>query len=137
MFPTPRRRPCDEQRVFCCKVVYGIVVPALRAHVLRRPSREVAGIVAAMEKRLLALVLDGKPGLPVRYWVIDGKVTGQVRLRGVPEGYMLLEGIAPRALARCLGRRAVSRALRDVPAQDDPDLATSFSIAARCSWVLR
>ena len=94
-------------------------------------------MVAAIEKRLLGLVLQGRPGLPVRYWVIDGEVTGQVRLGGVPEGYMVLEGIAPRALARCLARKAVSRALGGVPVEDDPDLATSFSIAARCSWVLR
>ena len=90
-----------------------------------------------MEQRLLGLVLQGRAGLPVRYWVIDGQVTGQVRLRGVPECFMVLEGIAPRSLGRCLARKAVSRALRDVPVDDDPDLATSFSIAARCSWVLR
>ena len=53
-----------------------------------------------MEKRLLALVLNGREGLPVRYWVINGGVTGQVRLRGVPECFMLLEGIAPEWL-RC------------------------------------
>ena len=71
---------------------------------------------------------------------IEGRLRGlvlQVRLRGVPEGYMVLEGVAPGALARCLGRQAVSRALRDAPAQDDPDLATSLSITARGSWVLR
>ena len=93
--------------------------------------------MAAMERRLLVLVLDGRPGLPVRYWVLHGTVTGQVRVQGAAAGYMLLEGIAPRAMARCLRRRAVSGALRDTPAQDDPDLATSWSIAAWCTWVLR
>ena len=93
--------------------------------------------MAAMERRLLGLVLNGRKGLPVRYWVLNGTITGQVRVQRAAAGYMLLEGIAPRALARCLRRRAVSGALGDTPAPDDPDLATSWSIAARCTWVLR
>lgn len=104
----PRSRRCGEQRAFRRSVTCGILLPALRAHLERRPSREVAEMIDAMERRLRALVVEGKPGLPVRYWVIDGKVTGEVRLRGVPEGFMLLEGVAPAARARCLARGAVS-----------------------------
>lgn len=129
-----RRRGFYEERAW---ITGGILVPALRRHLERRPDEDLAGVLEATEQRLLGLVLQGRPGLPVRYWVRDGEVTGQVRLRGVPEAYMLLEGIAPRALRRCLSRKVVRGALRDVPPEDDPNLATSFSIAARCSWVLR
>ena len=61
-----------------------------------------------------------------RFWIIlrDGRL-------------LVIEGLSPRALARCLRRKSVSRALRGVQVDDDPDIATSFSMAARCSWVLR
>ena len=133
----PRSRRCDEQRAFRRNVTFAILLPALRAHVLRRPGRALDAIIAALERRLRTLVQQGKPGLPLRCWVRDGVVNGQVRLGGVPECFMVIEGLSPRALARCLRRKGVSRALRGVPVDDDPDIATSFSIAARCSWVLR
>ena len=129
-----RRGGVYEERSW---LIGGIAVPALRAHMLRRPSAQVAGIVGELERRLMGLVLEGRPGLPIRYWAVDGRVTSQVRLSQVPEGYLLLEGLAPRNLARCLGRKAVSRALGGVPAVDHPDLATHWSMAARCSWIFR
>ena len=73
----------------------------------------------------------------MRYLTSEGLVLREVRQVEVPELYLLLEGLAPRQLARALGRQTVRRALGQVPDQDDPDLATSFSKVARCWWVLR
>jgi hypothetical protein len=114
----------------------GILLPALRAHARRRPSPDLAQVVAALERRILDLVRNGRPGLPLRCWVRHGQVVGQFRARGRPEGFLLLDGLAEKDLLRCLGRDSVRSALL-VPREDDPDLATSFSIAARCGWVLR
>jgi hypothetical protein len=36
-----------------------------------------------------------------------------------------------------LQRAHVQRGLSDTPSLDDPDLATSFSMIARCEWVYR
>ena len=93
--------------------------------------------VTQTERRLAALVRQGKEGVPLHYWVRDGKIVGQARTTGRAGIFMLLEGLNRRDLARCLARAQVQRALRDVPAHDDPDLATSFSIAARCRGILR
>lgn len=129
-----RRRGFYEERLW---ITGGILLPALRAHVQRRPDRGIEAMIGALEGRLRTLVQQGKAGLPLRYWVCDGVVSGQVRMSGVPETFMVIEGLSPRSLARCLRRAGVARALSDVPTHDDPDVATSFSIAARCSWVLR
>lgn len=115
----------------------GILLPALRAHLQRRPGGELTAILAKVEARLLAVVLTGRRGLPVRYLIRDGQVLSDMRLEEVPEVYMVLEGLRPQALARCLGRQTVRRALGVLPEGDDPDLATSFSKVARCWWVLR
>ena len=70
-------------------------------------------------------------------WVKEGRVTGQVRLRSVPEGVLLLEGLSDRARARCLARKTVQRALRDVLDPEHADRATHWSMVARCGWVLQ
>lgn len=120
----------------------GILVPALRAHRLRRPAPGLAKLVNRVEERLAALVLSGRKGLPVRYVIGSGSngrssIGRQVRQTEVPEAYLLLEGLSPKDLARCLDRSTVERALGLLPLEDDPDLATSFSKVARCWWVLR
>ncbi len=55
----------------------------------------------------------------------------------MPEAFMVLEGLAEKDLAKCLKRSSVAKSLFGVPLEHDEDLATSFSIAARCGWVLR
>lgn len=115
----------------------GILLPALRAHARRKPSPRLREVIGALESRVAELVLQGRQGLPVRCVVRDGEVRSQVRRRHVPELYLLLEGIPERSLAACLARRPCFAALEGVPAPDDPDAATSFSMAARCTWVLR
>ena len=91
----------------------------------------------SLERRLIALMLDGRAGLPLRCWLRDGEIVGQSRQTQRVEAFMLLEGLPDRALSRALGRRTVQRALAGVPAADDPSLATAFSIAARCRWLMR
>jgi hypothetical protein len=116
----------------------GILLPALRAHLRRRPERrDLAQVVHQLEHRLSALVAQGRAGLPVRYWVRAGEVEGQVRLTDVPEGALLLEGLPAAAAGAVLERRAVQKALDGVLSAHDPDLATTWSMVARCEWVLR
>ena len=133
-FGEGERRGFYEERAW---ITGGILVPALRLHLARRPDAELAGVVRVTERRLLQLMAGAAAGLPIRYRVSDGEVRGQLRLRGAVEGYMSLAGVAPAALMRCLSRSAVRRALLAIPDEDDPDLATSLSIAARSDWVYR
>ena len=118
-------------------VTAGCLLPGLRAYLRRRPHREVATMVGALERRLSDLVRNGRPGLPLRYWVVDNQVVGQSRQVGMPGGFMLLEGLPLAELRRCLDRGMVRDALLQVPREDDEDLATSFSIVGRCLWILR
>ena len=118
-------------------VTAGCLLPGLRAYLRRRPHREVAAMVGEVERRIADLVRNGRPGLPLRFWVTDGEVVGQSRQMGMPGGFMLLEGLPPAALRRCLDRGMVRDALLEVPAADDEDLATSFSIVGRCLWIYR
>lgn len=129
-----RQRRTYEERAW---LTGGILLPALRAYAMRVPGSGVRETIAHLERRLVTLVTQGKAGIPVRYWITAGDVRGQVRLRGVPEVFMTLEGVADRDLAKCLRRSMVSKALAGVPRFPDEDLPTAFSIAARCSWVLR
>ncbi len=129
-----RRGGFYEERAW---ITGGILVPALRAHLARRPGRKLRQLVEGLERRLASLAMSGRRGLPVRYLTSEGLVLREVRQVEVPELYLLLEGLAPRQLARALGRQTVRTALGQVPDQDDPDLATSFSKVARCWWVLR
>jgi hypothetical protein len=115
----------------------GMLLPALRAHLGRRADRRIAAIVRALERRLAELLRTGREGVPVRVWVRKGRIVGELRLRRVPEAFFVLAGLATGDLLRMLGRDPVQRALRDVPPPDDPDLATSFTIAGRCTWILR
>ena len=49
----------------------------------------------------------------------------------------MFEGLAPRDLQRLLRRDAVGDCLAEVLSPDDPDLATSLTMVARCTWVWR
>ncbi len=129
-----RRRGVYEERAW---LTGGILLPALRAHLRRRPDPGLREQHDRAKRRLLRVLTDGRPGLPVRYWVADGATRGQVRLRRVPELFLLLEGLDAQQLDRVLARSAVRRSLAGVPDRDHPDLATHWSMVARCEWVLR
>jgi hypothetical protein len=114
----------------------GIVLPGLRAHLARTRDRELGEIAARLERRLLELVLAGGPGLPLTCRVAtDGHVFGVARRSETAAGAMLLDGLGDEALVKALRRASVRRALDGALDLDDPDLATSFSIVARCRWV--
>ncbi|MCA8955304.1 MAG: hypothetical protein KDC87_04475 [Planctomycetes bacterium] len=128
------RSPVYEEPLW---VTAGCLVPGLRAYELRTRDRRVAEVLAVLQRRVRQLVLNGKPGLPLRCWLRAGQIVGQARVGGTPSGYLLLEGLAPRDLSRCLRRGPVRSALGDVPGEDDVDLPTSFTMAARCWWIYR
>jgi hypothetical protein len=49
-----------------------------------------------------------------------------------PKAFLMLECAPRKELARLLQRAHVQRGLSETPSLDDPDLATSFSMIARC-----
>ena len=116
-------------------VTSGSLLRGLAAHHRRSRSARVAGVLRDLRGRLRKLLLAGRRGLPLRCWVRGGRVVSASRQAGTPAGFMLLDGLAPADLRRCLSRRQVRRALLEVPGADDPDLATSWSIVARCWWI--
>jgi hypothetical protein len=118
-------------------VTAGSLMPGLRAYVARTKDREIRDILRRMERGLANLIRVGKPGIPVRAWMAGGKVLRHARVSSSPSVFMLLEGLNPSDLRRCLSRRLVSSALGKVPAFDDPDLPTSFTIVGRCAWIYR
>jgi hypothetical protein len=115
----------------------GILLPALRAHVARTANAHAQRVVAALEDRLLALLRRGQDGIPIRYWVDRDGLGSEFRLSGVAEAFLVLEGLAAKDLPRALARSQIAASLAGVPRLDDPDVATQWSLAARCTWVLR
>jgi hypothetical protein len=129
-----RRNGVYEQRLW---LQGGVLLPALRRHVARTHDPQAGEIVAASSRRLHRLVRSGRPGIPTHCWLRDGEVLRDARPKGQPSGFMVLEGLTPRALPRILGRQMVKAALMDTPATGDKDLPTAFSIIARCDWIYR
>lgn len=115
----------------------GILVPGLRAYADRTGDRRALAVVRAQESRLLHLLRRGRQGLPIRYYVDRDGLGSELRLSGTAEAFLVLEGVEPAALPRLLARSQVAACLEGVPRLDDPDVATQFSIAARCEWLLR
>jgi hypothetical protein len=64
-------------------------------------------------------------------------VFGEHRVVDSAEAAFVLDGLAARDLGRILRRGSVRRAIDDLPHPDDPDLATAFTIVARCNWPWR
>lgn len=115
----------------------GIVVPALRAHLLRRPAPTLQAQVDAVAAALADRIGVGKPGLPTHWRVAGGRPFAEHRGVRDPKSFLLLEALRPADLRRLLRREDVRAALVEVPEFEDPDLATSFSLLARCDWVYR
>lgn len=114
----------------------GIVLPALRAHLERRNDPRIVAAVAQAQDRLVDLILDGRPGLPLHYRIgRGGQAYGVGRRRDRAEGFALLEGLTSDQRRRCLRRRSVRDALGRLPLSDDADAATTWSMVARCRWV--
>lgn len=116
----------------------GLLLPALRSHLARRPdpilARRVDDYAAALRQRLLV----GGDGLPT-HWRLGptGEAFAEHRERGTGAACLLLDALRPDELARTLARSTPRRAMHDVVAVDHPDLATEFTLVARCDWVWR
>ncbi|MBM4061017.1 MAG: hypothetical protein FJ265_07955 [Planctomycetes bacterium] len=114
----------------------GIVVPALQAHLDRRPDPTIAAHVQAVRQGLLDRIGTQRSGLPV-HWRLGRGRDAEHRAVGMPEALLLLEAFPPADLRRLLRRGTVREAVAEVPRLDDLDLATSFTMVARCTWVWR
>lgn len=118
-------------------VTAGVVMPALRAHLRRRPDASLARMVAMVQERLLQALGNGAPGIPTHWRVAGGAPFAMHRAHDDPCAAIWLEGLSAGELRRLLRKGGLWRTLGEVPAFTDLDLATSFSMVARCSWVYR
>lgn len=116
----------------------GLLAPALRAHLRRRPAAGLAAQVGDLERGLAAAVGSRGDGVPT-HWRLDARGVAHAlhREAATPEACFALDGLPRRDLADVLGRGAARRAVANVPATDDPDLPTAFTLVARCDWVWR
>lgn len=112
----------------------GIVLPALRAHLRRRPDAALERMVLAAAGNLQRMAAGG---LPTHWQLGPHGHFGEHRERGDPRAYLMLEGLAPDDLARLLTGSRVQRALGEAPDSAHTDLATHWTMIARCEWVYR
>lgn len=129
-----RKRGFYEER---CWITGGVLVPALRASLVRHRDPLATAVLHALQAGLVRRIANGRPGLPVRAFLFAGATLEELRLSGVPEVALTLEGVAPDLLPALLQRSSVRKALVGILREDDPDLATTWSMVARCEWVLR
>ncbi|MBL8728713.1 MAG: hypothetical protein JNM25_09805 [Planctomycetes bacterium] len=115
----------------------GVVLPALRAHLRRRPDAALAEAVRDAEQALLTRILATSDGVPTHWRVAGGEVFGVHAARGDPRALMLLEGLPPGELARLLRRSSLQNHLEHALRPDDPDLPTAWTMVARNEWVWR
>ncbi len=115
----------------------GILLPALRASLRRRPDKGRKAMLVDCQDRLARSIRQGKPGLPISAWLQPGGQGRHFRVGNTAEGFLLLDGLANKDLQQLLPRSQVKSALRHVPDLQHADLPTQFSMAARCDWVLR
>ncbi len=115
----------------------GIVVPALLAHLRRRPDAETADRVRAVQQALIEQIGRGRPGLPTHWRCAEGRTFAEHRELHAADALMLLEAFEPPDLRRLLRRENLRDCIAEAPSPDDPDLATTFSMVARCTWVWR
>ncbi len=115
----------------------GLAVPALEMHATRTGDARALEAVASIRQVGVGLLASGRSGLPLTISLADEAQPSAVWTSRAAEGYLLLEGLTPDALRSALGRSHVRRALEGALDHDHEDLATRFSIAARCAWVAR
>lgn len=116
-------------------VTAGIVVPALRAHLRRRPDRDLSARVDDVQRAIAQRLDTAVVGLATHWRTAGGAVFAEHRAREEPEALLLFDGLTARDLRKVMQRQAVRDAMAETLRADDPDLATSFSIAARARWV--
>ncbi|MCC6784144.1 MAG: hypothetical protein IT457_14980 [Planctomycetes bacterium] len=118
-------------------VTAGILLPALRLHAARRPSRELEAILDEVGRAVLETQLDGRSGIALQVMRSARGPFDAVRVDGAAEAVLLLDGLEPRDRGRVLARTGLRRALDGVLSLEHDDLATRFSIVGRCEWVMR
>jgi hypothetical protein len=115
----------------------GVVLPALQAHLRRRSDPELQRRVAIVTQGLVDRLGGGALGVPTHWRWHDGSTFAVHYGFADPKALLLLEGLPPADLRRVVRRDRLWAALRVTPAADDPDLATSLTMVARCRWVYR
>ncbi len=113
----------------------GIAAPALRRYAERTGDRQAERIAATLERRAVELLRAGRGGVPLQCMVSSHGTFGEARVRGCPEGYLLLDGLSEHAQRSLIPR--VRGALDGALDVDADDLATRWTMVARCAWVLR
>ncbi|MEO6597996.1 MAG: hypothetical protein ABIP94_24905, partial [Planctomycetota bacterium] len=66
-----------------------------------------------------------------------GRTFAEHRAVHSAEAMLMLEAFESADLQRLLRRERVLDCIAEVPAPDDPNLPTTFSMVARCAWVWR
>lgn len=116
-------------------VTAGIVVPALRANLARRRDRDLAERVDDVQRFLVQRLDSPIAGIATHWRTAGGRVFAEHRARGEPDALLVFDALSSRDLRRVLQREGLRHAMDETLRADDPDLATSFSIAARARWV--
>ena len=115
----------------------GLLLPALRAHLQRHDNEALQQRVRLVQQALLDRIGSGARGLPTHWRIVAGKVRAEHYERNTSRAAWLLEAFSVRDQSRLLARSSIRRALAETPVLDHPDLATEFTILARCGWVWR
>jgi hypothetical protein len=118
-------------------LVGGLLLPALRLHLQRRPDARLAEQVHRVQQALLERVGRGGPGLPTHWRIAHGAVFAEHREQSTAAAAFLLDAFATDDLQRLLRRGSVRAAIAELPSADDPDLATELSLLLRTQWLWR
>jgi hypothetical protein len=94
-------------------------------------------MVDAATEALLARIGQGRGGLPTHWRVVPGATFAEHRAERDPKAFLLLEALPAAELRALLRRGPALDGMAGTPRLDDPDLPTSLTMAARCSWVYR
>lgn len=115
----------------------GILIPALRSHLQRQPNDELTEKIRVVQQALMDRIGSGARGLPTHWRIVNGRVCAVHYERNTARASWLIEALSPRDQSRMLRRSSVRRAVGETPPLDHPDLATEFTLLARCWWVWR
>lgn len=118
-------------------VTSGIALPALKLHAERTGDRRITAIAAAIERRAAAALMQGRQGVPVQLVIGRDGPFDAVHAEAAAEGFLLLDGLGSGIRTRALRRSGVRAGLDGALDRAHDDLATRFSIIARCDWVHR